>query len=104
MIIIKHREDKLLQKNVERGCPSHLKETYVGRVSIPTHNVLLMFLEKELIGKHESEEELEKILNTWPEFAEKKGLNLDKDWRGIHITERKTIIVLPAGLEIALIH
>ena len=91
-IIVEHRPDRLLQNEVAKGCPPELKGAYIGQVTVPTHKTLLEFLEERVVGKEfKDEEELRKILKTWPEFAEEKGLTLNKDWKDLWITSRGTI-------------
>ena len=91
-ITVKHRPDELLQKSVVKERSPDLKETYIGRVTAPTHKMLLSFLEEKVVGKEfKDEEELRKTLKTWPEFAEEKDFTLHKDWKELWITENGTI-------------
>ncbi len=69
-ILIKHREDGIVQKHAEDGCPDHLKQCYYGINTIPAHEVLFKFLEERLIGKEfENREAIKEVLLIWPEFV-----------------------------------
>lgn len=84
-IEVKHREDHLLQEHDEELSPS-MKETYIGRVTIPHQAMALKFLNAVIIGqKFENENELAKALKTWPEFAKDHGLEVDSGWDSIDI-------------------
>jgi hypothetical protein len=77
-IEVAHRQDSLLQKNVERGCPQGLEHTFIGVVTVPTHAALLAFLDERVVGQQFADlVALNGVLSQWPDFAEEKGLNLE---------------------------
>jgi len=92
-IKVEHRPDQLLQKHAREGCPPHLENTFIGQVTLPTHKALLEFLDEKVVGRKFADEgELQKVLDTWPEFAEAKGLPwLDKAFATLSVSSRETI-------------
>jgi len=88
-IEVEHRKDELLQNSARKQLPEHLKDTFVGQHTKPTHIALLAFLDEEIIGKpFETEAELQTALGTWPEYAlEKHDLALHKDFSAIDISK-----------------
>lgn len=74
----------------------------VERVTIPTHAALLAFLENDkqpVIGKHADFENLQRILEMWPEFASEKGLpELDSGFDPISIRREMHTLATPGGM------
>jgi len=76
MITVIHRNDHLLQDNVERGVSREEKGTIIEKVTVPTHRALLRFLDERIVGRtHPSRQKLQRVLDTWPKFAAKCGLS-----------------------------
>jgi len=101
-IVVRHRDDGLLQRSVARTVPEDMKGTFVGRVTIPTHVALLAFLEnkeKPVIGKHDNFENLMAILEQWPEFANQNGIaRLDNAFKQIEIVRNMNALATPGGM------
>lgn len=85
-ITVKHRSDKLLQRRVAKGVEPGLEDTYIGQVTVPTHGMLLAFLDERIVGQQfENMQALSKALSTWPQFAKDHGFALRRDWEAIEI-------------------
>lgn len=87
-ITVEHRSDRLLQNSVREGIPAGTEGTYIDRVTMPMHRLLLLFLEAYLIGREFSDDqELASELKKWSDFAESNGgvNELNKDWREVYI-------------------
>ena len=98
-IKVEHRPDRLLQENIEKGCPPGLEKTFVGKVMFPIHKALVEFLNTRVINRRfENKEELQKILDSWPEIAKGKGLYVTKEFAALQITPRNTIACPDKGL------
>lgn len=98
-IRVEHREDELLQKQVERGVPAGAEGTYVEKVTVPHHAMLLRFLEAKLIGVDIADKaELLAILATWPNFAQENGLTVHSDWDTIAYHEAEQFIAMAGSL------
>ncbi len=102
MIVVTHRPDQLLQRRAKEILPPSVRGTFVERVTIPTHAALLAFLENDkqpVIGRHADFENLQHILEMWPEFASEKGLlELDKGFDAISIIREMQALATPGGM------
>ncbi len=91
-ITVEHRRDNLLQHSVEKGIEPGLEDTYIGQVTVPTHGMLLAFLDERIVGQQfENMQALSQALHTWSQFAESHGLPLHRDWEEIEIVEGNSI-------------
>lgn len=98
-IIVSHRPDKLLQKSMTRVLEPELKDTFIERVTIPTHKALLAFLDDRVIGEHKGIAELETKLVTWPDFAhDVQKLNLHHDFSEIEIDQMEKFLFCGEGM------
>lgn len=90
-IVVVHRYDLLLQRNVAEDLRPELVDTYIGRVTHPHHVMLLRFLNERLAGhRFESFEELKHILAGWPRFAKENGLEVNDDWNELSLYQSAT--------------
>jgi hypothetical protein len=82
LIEIKPRRDGLLKEdrtNLENSAADYLLE-----VTYPTHEMLLRFLNKYVVGKKfENEAELQETLDKWPAFAKENNFELKSEWSKI---------------------
>ena len=85
---IEHRPDQLLQGSVAEGCPPGLEDTFIGRVTQPTHEALLSFLDQKVVGRtFETPEDLREALDQWPDYAqEEHDLAVGSDFGSIDIS------------------
>jgi len=108
-IKVEHRPDQLFQQCAKRDCPPHLENTFIGKVTLPTHRALLGFLNEKVVGREFKDEgELQKVLDTWPEFAKAQGLPyLDKAFATLSVSSRGTVACPDKGpggpLEVGLV-
>lgn len=86
---VDHRPDQLLQNSVEEGCPEGLEDTFIGRVTQPTHEALLGFLDEKIIGQSfDTPEDLRAVLDQWPDYAqEEHDLTVGSDFGSIDISQ-----------------
>jgi uncharacterized protein YcsI (UPF0317 family) len=71
-----HRPDNLLQKSAARKVSEDLKGTFIYEVTHPVHCALLSFLNAGVVGSHASEAELKEVLESWPDYAKARGIDI----------------------------
>jgi len=103
-IKVVHEKDNSIRNYAEIKCPDGLKGTLLES-NLKTYKFLFEFLETKLIDKKlKNEEELEKVLNTWPTFLKRKRFVPDAKFSKLRIIEDHIACVDSMGWQLIIGH